>query len=178
MCTALFLWDSHPTILFLLAFNRDETFKRHTQHAHFWEAYPDILGGRDIQGGGTWLAISRSGRFAMLTNFREVLALTGDLQQCKSCAQAASVAAASIRQGQERPQQRCSCDRLSAWRHSTAGTPAGPEWPGGREQSCFVAVRLVSQAIIKQLASFCTKVQWLARAKSWQASGSHDTWQA
>ena len=96
MCTALFLWDSHPTILLLLAFNRDETFRRQTQHAHFWEAYPDILGGRDIQGGGTWLAISRSGRFAMLTNFREVLAVTCDLQQCRTCAQAAPVAAASI----------------------------------------------------------------------------------
>ncbi|KAL3161271.1 hypothetical protein ABBQ38_009631 [Trebouxia sp. C0009 RCD-2024] len=72
MCTSLFLWNTHPTILFLVALNRDEFFARPTQAAHFWSDWPSLLAGRDTQGGGTWLGVTTNGRFAMLTNFREV----------------------------------------------------------------------------------------------------------
>ncbi|KAK9901217.1 hypothetical protein WJX75_000794 [Coccomyxa subellipsoidea] len=71
MCTSLFLFDVHPGILFLLTFNRDEFYDRPTTEADFWEDSPDILAGRDLKGGGTWLGITKAGRFALLTNFRE-----------------------------------------------------------------------------------------------------------
>lgn len=45
---------------------------RPTKEAHFWDDAPEILAGRDLKGGGTWLGITKTGRFALLTNFREV----------------------------------------------------------------------------------------------------------
>lgn len=45
-------------------------FGRPTKPAGWWEG-EDIIGGRDEVGGGTWLACSKSGRVAFLTNFRE-----------------------------------------------------------------------------------------------------------
>ena len=95
MCTSLFLWDQHPTLLFLLAFNRDEFLARYTDYvqvsasvictdlhsltgcrktepAHFWRDWPNLVAGRDEERGGTWLGMTTGGRFAMLTNFREV----------------------------------------------------------------------------------------------------------
>ncbi|NCF14038.1 MAG: hypothetical protein GWP62_01930 [Gammaproteobacteria bacterium] len=60
--------DQYP---FILAANRDEFHARPTKSAHWWPDKPDILGGRDLQAGGTWLALHRSGRFATVTNFRD-----------------------------------------------------------------------------------------------------------
>jgi len=45
---------------------------RPTAPAHFWEDQPDLLAGKDLAGGGTWLGVTRTGRAAWLTNFREV----------------------------------------------------------------------------------------------------------
>ncbi|HEY3055001.1 MAG TPA: NRDE family protein [Thermoanaerobaculia bacterium] len=54
----------------VIAANRDEDYDRPTLPAHFWADAPNILGGRDALHGGTWLAITRSGRFAAVTNLR------------------------------------------------------------------------------------------------------------
>ena len=54
-----------------LAANRDEWFKRPTERARFWDDAPQILAGRDRAHGGTWLGVSRTGRFAAITNYRE-----------------------------------------------------------------------------------------------------------
>jgi uncharacterized protein with NRDE domain len=51
--------------------SRDEFFARPTAPADFWTDRPEILAGRDLEGGGTWLGVSRSGRFAGLTNYRD-----------------------------------------------------------------------------------------------------------
>ncbi len=44
---------------------------RATAEAHFWHDYPEVLAGRDLVNHGTWLGVTLSGRFALLTNFRE-----------------------------------------------------------------------------------------------------------
>ncbi|HXZ06946.1 MAG TPA: NRDE family protein, partial [Paraburkholderia sp.] len=56
--------------LFTLAANRDEFFRRTAEPMHWWDYAPDLLAGRDLVGGGTWLGITRDGRFAALTNYR------------------------------------------------------------------------------------------------------------
>jgi len=71
MCLLVFALQQHPRLPLIVAGNRDEFHARPTQPAHWWADQPDILGGRDLQAGGTWMAISRSGRFAAVTNFRD-----------------------------------------------------------------------------------------------------------
>lgn len=53
-----------------MAANRDEFHGRPTAPAAFWEDEPEVLAGRDLQGGGTWMGVARGGRFAAVTNFR------------------------------------------------------------------------------------------------------------
>lgn len=74
MCLLVFAWKAHPEYKLIVAANRDEFHARPSQDARWWADQPDILGGRDLQAGGTWLALSRSGRFASVTNYRENLA--------------------------------------------------------------------------------------------------------
>lgn len=71
MCLVVFAWQAHPQYRLILAGNRDEFHRRPTQDAHWWPDNESILAGRDLQAGGTWLAMSKSGRFATVTNFRE-----------------------------------------------------------------------------------------------------------
>lgn len=71
MCLILFQYQQHPKYKLVVAANRDEFYGRPAEQAHFWEDHPDILAGRDLQQMGTWLGITRSGRFAALTNFRD-----------------------------------------------------------------------------------------------------------
>jgi len=71
MCLILFALHSHPDYPLVLAANRDEYFRRPTRPAGFWPEAPQLLAGRDEEGGGTWLGVTRSGRFAALTNVRE-----------------------------------------------------------------------------------------------------------
>lgn len=74
MCLILLSWQNHPDRPLLVAANRDEYFERPTLAAHFWPESPDLLAGRDQQFGGSWLGLSRSGRFAAITNLRETQA--------------------------------------------------------------------------------------------------------
>jgi len=74
VCLILFAWRAHPDYRLVLAANRDEFHGRPTLAADFWPGQPDLLAGRDLQAGGTWLGVTRSGRFAAVTNFREPLA--------------------------------------------------------------------------------------------------------
>jgi uncharacterized protein with NRDE domain len=73
MCLILFAWQTHPRYSLVVAANRDEFHQRPSAAADFWEDNPAILAGRDLQAGGTWLGITRSGHFAAITNYREPL---------------------------------------------------------------------------------------------------------
>ena len=74
MCLILFAWQAHPRYPLVLAANRDEFHQRPTAAADFLPDASGLLAGRDLQAGGTWLGLTRSGRFAAVTNFREPLA--------------------------------------------------------------------------------------------------------
>jgi len=71
MCLILFLYDTHPDYRLILAANRDEFYDRPTSPLAFWYDTPAVLAGRDLKGKGTWLGITKNGRIAAITNFRE-----------------------------------------------------------------------------------------------------------
>lgn len=71
MCLILVAWQAHPDFPLVVAANRDEFHARPTAHAAPWPDAPQVLAGRDLEAGGTWLGITRSGRFAAVTNVRE-----------------------------------------------------------------------------------------------------------
>lgn len=71
MCILFVAWRKIGDYPLLIAANRDEFYQRPAEPARFWPGQPDLLAGRDIQAGGTWLGITRHGRFAAVTNFRE-----------------------------------------------------------------------------------------------------------
>ncbi|XP_021285449.1 transport and Golgi organization 2 homolog [Herrania umbratica] len=72
MCIAAFVWQAHPLYPLLLLQNRDEYHNRPTTPVAWWDDGSGILGGRDEVAGGTWLACSRQGRVAFLTNVLEL----------------------------------------------------------------------------------------------------------
>jgi uncharacterized protein with NRDE domain len=71
MCLLAFAWQVHPEYPLVLVANRDEFYARPALAARFWEDAPQVLAGRDEKEGGTWLGVTRSGRWAALTNYRE-----------------------------------------------------------------------------------------------------------
>ncbi|MDO8595146.1 MAG: NRDE family protein [Sulfuricaulis sp.] len=71
MCLILLAHKVHPNYPLVLAANRDEAYRRPTAPAAFWDDHPQIYGGRDLEQGGTWLGITREGRIAAVTNFRD-----------------------------------------------------------------------------------------------------------
>ena len=70
MCLIAFAWRSHPRYRLVVAANRDEYFGRPAAPAGFWDDHSNVLAGRDLEAGGTWLGITLDGRFAALTNYR------------------------------------------------------------------------------------------------------------
>ena len=70
MCLIAFAWRSHPRYRLAVAANRDEYFGRPAAPAGFWDDHRNVLAGRDLEAGGTWLGITLNGRFAALTNYR------------------------------------------------------------------------------------------------------------
>ena len=71
MCLILFAYRYQPNYPLLVAANRDEFYERPTAPVAIWNDAPQVAGGRDLQAGGTWFGITRTGRFAALTNYRD-----------------------------------------------------------------------------------------------------------
>lgn len=75
MCLIVFSINQHPQFPLVMAANRDEFFRRPTAGMEWWHseaAGEEVLAGRDLLSGGTWLAVSRSGRISAVTNVREL----------------------------------------------------------------------------------------------------------
>jgi uncharacterized protein with NRDE domain len=71
MCLIIFAYNVHPSYRLILAANRDEFYERPSSPADFWEDQPQVLAGRDLKEGGTWLGVTKQGRFAAITNYRD-----------------------------------------------------------------------------------------------------------
>ena len=71
MCLILFAYEMHDNYHLILGANRDEFYERPTAPLDWWKDYPSVLAGRDLRGGGTWMGITRTGKFAGITNFRD-----------------------------------------------------------------------------------------------------------
>ena len=78
MCLITFAFNAHPKYRFILAANRDEFYARPTSAAGWWQDHPEVLGGRDLLAKGTWMGIHRSGRFAAVTNYRDLRNIRSD----------------------------------------------------------------------------------------------------
>lgn len=81
MCVIFFAYKTHSEFPLILLANRDEFYNRPTEKAKYWKDFPDILAGRDLVGGGTWLGVTKQGRFAAVTNYRDPNAPTGAISR-------------------------------------------------------------------------------------------------
>lgn len=71
MCLLLVAHKSHARYPLIIAANRDELHARPALEAHFWDDEPSLMAGRDLEAGGTWLGLTKNGRFAAVTNYHE-----------------------------------------------------------------------------------------------------------
>ena len=70
MCLIVFAWHVVPGMPLIAASNRDEFYDRPATPAAWWQDHPQVFAGRDLQGGGTWMGVTKDGRFAAITNVR------------------------------------------------------------------------------------------------------------
>ena len=80
MCLVVIAFQCSDEVPLVVAANRDEFHARPTRQANWWPDQPDMIAGRDLQAGGTWLGAHRSGRFATVTNFRDADTPKGSLR--------------------------------------------------------------------------------------------------
>jgi len=78
MCLIVFAYRSHPDYKLILVANRDEFYDRPTSVAGWWEDHSNILGGRDLKAKGTWMGVDKRGRFAAVTNYRDIVNIRED----------------------------------------------------------------------------------------------------
>ncbi len=74
MCILFLAVNRHPRYPLIIAANRDEFYARQSSAMHYWprqkQGQSQILAGRDELKGGTWLGVTRAGKFCAVTNFR------------------------------------------------------------------------------------------------------------
>jgi len=72
MCLIAIAYHAHERYPLIVAANRDEFTDRPARPLHFWDDAPEILAGRDLKAGGTWMGVTSEGRFAAITNHRDL----------------------------------------------------------------------------------------------------------
>lgn len=72
MCLLSFAWQPQSETPLTLVSNRDEFHQRPTAASDFWPEHPHLLAGKDLEAGGTWMGVTKGGRFAALTNVRQL----------------------------------------------------------------------------------------------------------
>jgi uncharacterized protein with NRDE domain len=72
VCLLVLAWQVHPRYRLVVAANRDEFHERPTAAMSKWPPPDDIIAGRDLRAGGTWLALDRGRRFGVITNYRDL----------------------------------------------------------------------------------------------------------
>lgn len=82
MCLIVFAWQVIPGVPLIAAANRDEFYDRPSSAADNWPEAPNVIAGRDLKAGGTWMGITQQGpdgaRFAAITNIRGPLERRAD----------------------------------------------------------------------------------------------------
>jgi uncharacterized protein with NRDE domain len=71
MCVVSIAWAAHSRWRLVVAGNRDEYHARASASVARWQDTQDIIAGRDLVSGGTWIGVSEAGRFAVVTNIRD-----------------------------------------------------------------------------------------------------------
>ncbi len=107
MCLIVLGWQTDTAYPLVVAANRDEYFSRPTAPLGWWSDSPEVLAGRDLQDGGTWLGITRNGRFAAITNYRAP-------SRIKPAAPSRGQLVADFLRGTERPGEYLQCIERSA----------------------------------------------------------------
>lgn len=80
MCILFIAVNKNPQYPLIIAANRDESFARPTTSSGFWPQFPDVLAGKDLEAGGSWMGVSTSGHIAALTNIRDPQKVAADRQ--------------------------------------------------------------------------------------------------
>ena len=70
MCILFLAINRHPDYPLIITANRDEYHDRPSRAMHYWPDHPQILAGRDLDKGGSWLGVNHKGSFCAVTNFR------------------------------------------------------------------------------------------------------------
>ena len=151
MCLIVVALGATPRYPLIVAANRDEQHARPSARAAWWSDHPRVLGGRDLEAGGSWLALERGGRFSAVTNIREAKRPVGKSSRgslvadfVADLAPAEVHAARAVRDGAAFgpfnlflydgselmfASNRAAAVRLGLGTHSFSNAPAGVEWP-------------------------------------------------
>jgi uncharacterized protein with NRDE domain len=173
MCLIVVALGAAPRHPLIVAANRDEQHTRPTAGASWWAESPCVLGGRDLQAGGTWLGLDRAGRFAAVTNIREPsrplasrsrgTLVAGFLEGRGSAAEHAARAARDgaafgpfnlfVYDGRELwfASNRAAAARLGPGLHSFSNAPAGVDWPKTASARAGVELLLADPSPIEPL---------------------------
>jgi uncharacterized protein with NRDE domain len=169
MCLALLALDAHPRYSLVIAANRDEYHARPTAPAAWWDE--GWLAGRDLKAGGTWLGVTRDGRFALLTNIRDPSSHDPAAPSRGSLVPAVLSDASGIAASLERV-------RHAGARHNgynlLAGTQGGAVWMSNRSPEAKALERGIyglSNALLdspwpKLMRTKAALAQWLARGEA------------
>jgi uncharacterized protein with NRDE domain len=70
VCTIVVIHKLHPELPLVIGANRDEMYARASTSPHVLVDRPRIVGGQDVERGGTWLGVSETGLVVAITNQR------------------------------------------------------------------------------------------------------------